>query len=155
MRVCCGVRGSTENVCQFISSRFAARKPPSSGATHTWGDYIFYLSLLGSIFPANSRLGCNQPRKNPPYTPFRVCCVRESTTVTPLCKHADPSPLTLWHNKIQHNKIHCRPSRNICQYLGIYRPFGQCVLGMCIPCGPSHEPTSFKSGGKKTGHAES
>lgn len=26
---------------------------------------------------------------------------------------------------------------------------------MCIPCGPSHEPTSFKSGGKKTGHAES
>lgn len=26
---------------------------------------------------------------------------------------------------------------------------------MCIPCGPSHEPTSFKSEGEKTGHAES
>lgn len=63
--VCCGARGSAACACQFISSRSAARKPSSSGAAHMWGDYIFYLSLLRSIFPANSRLGCNQPRKPP------------------------------------------------------------------------------------------
>lgn len=148
MRVCCGGRGSTANVCQFISSRSAARKPPSSGTAHTWGDYIFYLSLLASIFPANSRLGCNQPRKKP------SLCVCMSTTVIPLCEHADRAPSLSGIT----TQILFPPYRSISQYLGIYRPLilaGQRLA--CIPCGLSqspHEPPAFSSGGRGTTHAE-
>lgn len=61
-----GVGGSTQKMCaNSFPQGLQQEKAPSTGTAHTWGDYIFYLSLLGSIFPANSRLGCNQPRKQP------------------------------------------------------------------------------------------
>lgn len=86
--------------------------PPSCGPAHTRGDYIFYLSLLGSIFPANSRLMCNEPRKKPSQ------CMKESTTVIALCEHADRAPLL----SSVTTQILFRPCRTICQYPGIYRP---------------------------------
>lgn len=115
MRVYCVLWESAANVCQFISSRFAGRKTllPLAQPTQTRGDYIFYLSLLGSIFPANSRLMCNGPREKPSQ------CTRESTTVIALCERADRAPPSLSGVT---TRILFRPCRTICQYPGIYRP---------------------------------
>lgn len=101
--------------------------PPSCGPAHTRGDYIFYLSLLGSIFPANSRLMCNEPRKKPSQ------CMKESTTVIALCEHADRASLL----SSVTTQILFRPCRTICQYPGIYRPLilaGHRVECVCVCC---------------------
>lgn len=125
--------------------------PPSSGPAHTRGDYIFYLSLLGSIFPANSRLMCNEPRKKPSQ------CMRESTTVIALCEHADRAPS---FSSVT-TQILFRPCRIICQYPGIYRPLilaGHRVECVCVVY--SMWPLTKTSciltlgGGEDGGHAE-
>lgn len=136
---------SIANVCQLISSRSAARKPPSSGTAHTWGDYIFYLSLLGSIFPANSRLGCNQPRKKP-----SLCVCVRALLLFLFVSMPIEHPLQRFRITTQ---ILFLPYRNISKYVGTYRPLilaGQRLE--CIPCGPSQSSQAFKSGGKF--HAE-
>lgn len=74
VRVCCG-GPQRRRASSFPQGLLRETLPPPARPTRG-GDYIFYLSLLGSVFPADSRPKCNQPRKPP--------CVRAWTGVIPL-----------------------------------------------------------------------